>query len=295
MLKQFHVKKPEVALPPAPTEPLLVGTPDLSATYDPALKALWLYAHPSGGRPCFTPAVLRDIVRQQEAASQAPGTVDFFLNCSGVEGVYNLGGDLHLFRKLAEAKDSKGLTAYAEGCIDAVYNNLFGLHCDAVTMAVIRGDALGGGLEAALSCQVVIAERGSKMGFPEILFNLFPGMGAYSLVSRRASAKVADDLIVSGRIVLAEEMHELGLVDHLADPGQGEVVAAQVMRSLTPRLKGFKAYQRAKCLAFNRHTREELLDLTYEWVEAAMRLESRDLRVMDKLVSAQNKAHGGAK
>ena len=58
------------------------------------------------------------------------------------------------------------------------------------TIALLEGDALGGGFESALSCDVVIAEKHVKAGFPEVLFNMFPGMGGLSFLSRRVGRKV---------------------------------------------------------------------------------------------------------
>ena len=274
----------------AANAPRLLSTPLLTSRYEADTRALWMYAHPTG-RPCFTPELLADVLAQQQEVELAPGTVDFFLNCSGVSGVYNLGGDLDLFQKLVEAGDEGGLMRYAEACIRAINNNVAGLHADAVSMAVVQGDALGGGFEAALSCHVVIAERGAKMGFPEMLFNLVPGMGAYSLVARKAGPRVAEDLILNARVLPAEKMHELGLVDHLAEPGRGEWVARDVMRQMSTQLKGFRAFQRAKMHAYVRLTYQELEDVTREWVRGAMKLDRKDLRTMERLVKAQNRMH----
>jgi DSF synthase len=274
-----------------PRGPRLLSTPLVTSRYEAEHRALWMYAHPIG-RPCFTPELLADVVTQQQEVELAPaGTVDFFLNCSAIPGVYNLGGDLDLFRRLVENGDQQALMRYAQACIRAINNNVAGLHADAVSMAVIQGDALGGGLEAALSCHVVIAERGSKLGFPEMMFNLFPGMGAYSLVARKAGPRIAEDLILNSRIMSAEDMHALGLVDHLAEPGSGEQVARDVMRSMSSQLKGFRAFQRAKMHAFIRLTYQELEDVVREWVRGAMKLDRRDLRTMERLVKAQNRMH----
>ncbi|MBU0600937.1 MAG: enoyl-CoA hydratase/isomerase family protein [Gammaproteobacteria bacterium] len=285
----LHTVPPPGAQPPAPR---LLSTPILSSRYESDTRALWMYAHPIG-RPCFTPELLADVVAQQHEVELAQGTVDFFLNCSSVPGVYNLGGDLDLFRKLVETRDDQALMRYAEACIRAINNNVAGLHADAVSMAVVQGDALGGGFEAALSCHVVIAERGAKLGFPEMMFNLFPGMGAYSLVARKAGPRIAEDLILNARVLPAEKMHELGLVDHLAEPGRGEWVARQVMQSMSSQLKGFRAFQRAKMHAYVRLTYQELEDVTREWVRGAMKLDRRDLRTMERLVKAQNRLHAG--
>ena len=66
--------------------------------------------------------------------------------------------------------------------------------------------------------EMLIAERGAKMGFPEMLFNLFPGMGAYSLVARKAGPRVAEDLILNARVLPAEKMHEPVSYTHLTLP-----------------------------------------------------------------------------
>ena len=81
---------------------------------------------------------------------------------------------------------------------------------------------MGGGFETALSSDVVIAEKSARLGFPEILFNLFPGMGAYSLLERRVGMRVAEELILSGKMMPAYKLHEMGVVDVLAPNGQGE-------------------------------------------------------------------------
>ncbi len=93
---------------------------------------------------------------------------------------------------------------------------------------MVHGDALGGGFETVLSCDVVIAERGAKFGLPEVLFNLFPGMGAYSLLCRRLDGARAQKLMLSGRIYTAEELEEMGLVDLVVEPGEGPMRCATI-------------------------------------------------------------------
>src|SRR3712207_4090014 len=91
-----------------------------------------------------------------------------------------------------------------------------------ITVALVQGDALGGGFECALAHDLIVAERSAKFGLPEVLFNLFPGMGAYSFLSRRIGRQAAERMILSGRVHTAEELHEMGLVDVLAPDGEGE-------------------------------------------------------------------------
>lgn len=270
------------------TKPSLVRTNCVTSEYVESQRAVWMYMN-HVGRPCFTLDLIGDMRRQQEAIARRPEEVDFLVTASMTPGVFNLGGDLDLFRKLSVAGDYDGLLHYATQCVDGVYNYLVGLGTETMTIALVEGDALGGGLELALSNNLVIAQRGVKMGFPEMLFNLFPGMGAYSILARKIGPRIAEDLITSGRVLTAEQMHDLGLVDYLAESGEGEAVVRKVIASRRANLHGYWAYQRAKQHGPLRISHTELLEITREWVEAACSIGSRDRKVMERLVRAQDK------
>lgn len=272
----------------ASTGPSLVRTDCVRSEFVESQRAVWMYMNHIA-RPCFTLELIRDMRRQQDDIGLCQEDVDFLVTCSMTPGVFNLGGDLDLFRTLSVAGDFDGLLHYATQCVDGVYNYLVGLGSDTVTIALVEGDALGGGLELALSNHIVVAQRGVKMGFPEMLFNLFPGMGAYSILARKAGPRIAEDLITSGRILTAEQMHDLGLVDYLADAGEGEAVVRKVIAGRRTNLHGYRAYQRAKQHGPLRVSHTELLAITREWAEAACSLARRDLKVMDRLVRAQDK------
>jgi enoyl-CoA hydratase/carnithine racemase len=68
-----------------------------------------------------------------------------------------------------------------------------------LTIGLVQGAALGGGFEALLSFDYIVAERDATFGLPEILFGLFPGMGAHAILSRKLGAAMADRLIVSNQ------------------------------------------------------------------------------------------------
>ena len=114
-----------------------------------------------------------------------------------------------------------------------------------ITIGLAQGDALGGGFESLLSFNVIIAERNAKFGFPETMFGLFPGMGAYSLVSRRVGAAFAEEMMLTGRIYSAEEMQEVGLVHLVVDPGQGIEAARDYMQKNKRRHVGGRAVYKA--------------------------------------------------
>ena len=199
-----------------------------------------------------------------------------------------MGGDLSFFLDRVRARDAEGLRAYAYACVEAIYNNYNGFDSPVVTMAVLEGDALGGGLEAALSCQYVIAERGVNLGFPEALFHTFPGMGAYSLVSRRLDAARAEKLILGGRMYKSEDFYEMGLIDILVEKGEGPERARAFIAENARRhaLLGAMGKVRRRIAPL---TLEELRDITDIWVELVMELAPINLRKMELLAMSQDR------
>jgi DSF synthase len=129
------------------------------------------------------------------------------------------------------------------------------------------------------------------MGMPEILFNLFPGMGACSLLARRIGIRAAEELIFSGKVLPATEMHKLGIVDVLATDGQGETAVRNWLAKNAKRRNGMQAVFRARQF-IHPVTREELDGIVELWVDAALRLGERDLRMMNRLVRAQTRRMG---
>jgi DSF synthase len=247
-------------------------------------------------RPCFTRQLLVDLAAVQSLiadqfdrrADQDEVPLTHLVLGSREPGVFNLGGDLTLFSQRIRQRDREGLRRYASACVDVAYANHVGYESDVITMALVQGDALGGGFEAALSCEMIIAEKHARFGLPEILFNLFPGMGAYSFLSRRVGEAKAEAIILSGRVYSAAEMHELGIVDILAETGTGEQAArAHIARSRSKHNAQAAVYKVRRRV--NPVTIQELRDVTDLWVETALRLTEQDLRKMAKLAAAQDR------
>src|SRR3546814_14577116 len=97
-----------------------------------------------------------------------------------------------------------------------------------LTIGLVQGAALGGGFEALLSFDYIVAERTATFGMPEIMFGLFPGMGAHALLSRKIGSAMADRLIVSNETYSAEEMYELGIVHQIGRASCRERVCQDV-------------------------------------------------------------------
>ena len=149
----------------------------LKTHYDSKNKISWALMK-SSPRPCFTPTLLGELRHYVDSVkadmAEDSNKFDYLVLSSDVENIFNLGGDLDLFTSLIKRKDRDGLLAYAEDCIYVLHQNIVHMESDLTTISLVQGDALGGGFETALSSNVLIAERGSKMGLPEVLFNLFP-------------------------------------------------------------------------------------------------------------------------
>jgi enoyl-CoA hydratase/carnithine racemase len=87
-------------------------------------------------------------------------------------------------------------------------------------IAAVHGFALGGGLELALSCDLIVVDDTALVGLPEVTIGLVPGGGGTQLLARRTGLATALDLILSGRHVGAEEAVRLGVVDRRVAEGQ---------------------------------------------------------------------------
>ncbi|HYY60180.1 MAG TPA: crotonase/enoyl-CoA hydratase family protein, partial [Burkholderiales bacterium] len=213
--------------------------------------------------------------------------VRYYVGASRAQRAYNLGGDLGLFMLLIKAHDRTALARYAEKCIDNLHARITHYGSPTLTtVSLVQGDALGGGFECALSSDVIVAEESAQMGLPEIMFNLFPGMGAYQLLARRIGVRAAEQLILSGRVLPAKKLHEMGVIDVLAKDGQGESAVQQWIANNRRRQNGMQAVFGLRQLC-NPISRQELDAVAQSWVDAALRLTERDLRLMGWLMRAQ--------
>ncbi|WP_421532976.1 crotonase/enoyl-CoA hydratase family protein [Lelliottia amnigena] len=259
----------------------------LAGYYEEERRTLWmmLRAQP---RPCFNHALIEEIMNISWLVRQSGYAVDFWVTGSLVPDMYNTGGDLRFFVECIQNGRRETLRAYARACVDCVHAASRGFDTGAITLAMVEGSALGGGFEAALAHHFVLAQRDARLGFPEIAFNLFPGMGGYSLVARRAGMKLAEELIYKGESHTAEWHEQYGLVDVLFEPGHGYLSTRTFIDTLQPKLNGVRAMLRARQRVMQL-PRSELMDITEDWVDAAFCLEPKDIAYMERLVMLQNR------
>lgn len=264
--------------------------------YDTGLRTCWanLLIGKSIGRS--TTGLLSDVLamhsnlRELRAAQVATGQdpIQYLVFGSNGPGVYNLGGDIVFFADRIRAGDHAAMHAYAHLCIDVIYGNYTAFQIPIVTIALVQGDALGGGFEDALSHDVLVAERSVRLGLPEILFNLFPGMGAYSFLSRRIGAIATEKMIMSGNLYTGAELHGMGVVDVLAEDGEGEATVRDYIERNARKFNAQHAMLRTR-RQVNPVTEAELRNVVDIWVETAMTVTEPDLRKMERLAQAQKR------
>ncbi|MBC7780316.1 MAG: enoyl-CoA hydratase/isomerase family protein [Proteobacteria bacterium] len=267
----------------------------MSARFEPATGAVWITMC-GMPRPCFNRGLLEAFNGVFSMLEQSGGVLEhngerrrfhYVVLGSSVPGVFNLGGDLNHFKHMIEAGHHDEMRRYAHLCIEPLFKTYMGYHTPCTTVSLVQGQCLGGGFELALSSDVIIAERSATFGFPEILFGLFPGMGATSFLSRRVGERIMDRLMQSGEILDAEAAAELGVIDVVCDDGCGPEAVAELMRKRRNQVAGFGAMAIAKRRARNLNL-AELTDITDLWADTAMQLTPINLKMMGRLVARQN-------
>ena len=166
---------------------------------------------------------------------------------SARKSVFSAGADLReLYRgaaPLAEKERLAGVRSFLER-IHAVLNAL-----DAapfVTIASVHGVCFGGGLELALACDIIIADKMARFAFPELRLGLIPGFGGIPRLKRDLGNAFVRDLLFTGRTVNATRAQAVGLVAQLA--GEGE--ALRIARSTAAQIAKFDSVTRAEAKKF---------------------------------------------
>lgn len=263
----------------------------LDVLYDDRSATLWTFMTPDG-RPSFTPAMLDDFESWQSLISSGfgPGRIPlrYLVLGSRAPDVFCYGGDLALFQQLIREGDRVGLVNYGHRCCAILDRNIRALDIPMLTVGLVQGAALGGGFEALLSFDYVIAERQATFGLPEIMFGLFPGMGAHALLSRKLGSAMADRIIVSNETFTAEQMYDMGLVHALAEPGDGVNAVRDFIKRSDRRHAGLVGSRKAIKRVWKLEL-DELNRITELWADTALQLREQDLKVMSRLVAAQGR------
>ncbi|MBO6946091.1 crotonase/enoyl-CoA hydratase family protein [Altererythrobacter sp.] len=267
----------------------LFNLSELDLLYEDRSATLWTFMKPEG-RPSFTPPMLQDFERWQQLIPQSFGAgkvpLRYLVLGSRSPDVFCFGGDLALFEQLIRNRDREGLVSYGHRCCAILDRNIRALDLPMLTIGLVQGAALGGGFEALLSFDFIVAERTATFGLPEIMFGLFPGMGAHALLYRKLGSAKAEQIILSNETYTAEQMYELGIVHELAEPGDGINACKQLIKKSERRHAGLVGARKAMKHAWNLKL-GELNKITEMWADTALELREQDLKVMNRLVAAQ--------
>jgi DSF synthase len=267
-----------------------------STRFDSEYGVLWGFMRPAG-RASFNLQLLDELSAFVRSIADSSGVVShdatdepikYAVIASALPGVFNLGGDLALFREAVAAQDRERLVQYGRKCIDNQYPWYCNFGLPMTTISLVQGDALGGGFECALSSTVLIAEESARMGFPEILFNLFPGMGAYSFLRRKVGPRVAEEIIGGGVIYSARQLYDMGVVDVITPDGTGEAAVYSFIRKHAKSANARRALEAVRN-GVDPLTHSELVRVLEIWADTALKLNSRDLKMMERLLRAQRR------
>jgi len=105
-------------------------------------------------------------------------------------------------------------------------------------IAALSGYALGGGLELAMCCDIIVASEGTKLGQPEINIGIIPGGGATQRLARAVGKYKAMELILTGGMITAEEARALGLVNRVVPPGKYLEEATKIATEIASKAPG---------------------------------------------------------
>ncbi|MEM6907718.1 MAG: crotonase/enoyl-CoA hydratase family protein [Pseudomonadota bacterium] len=267
----------------------LLNLSQLDVLYDDRTSSLWTFMNPAD-RPSFTPTMLRDFETWQHLIASDFGTgkipLRYLVLGSRAPDVFCFGGDLELFQRLIRTRNRDELIHYGHRCCAILDRNIRTLGIPMLTIGLVQGAALGGGFEALLSFDYIIAERNATFGLPEIMFGLYPGMGAHALLARKLGSAMADRIIVSNETYTAEQMYELGIVHVLAEPGDGLNATREFIKKSDRRHAGLVGSRRAMKQVWQLEL-AELNRITEMWADTALQLSEQDLKVMSRLVAAQ--------
>lgn len=153
---------------------------------------------------------------------------------STVRGGFSAGADLReLYNGLKDRPEREHEPAMREFLdrIHSVMNRLDMLPL--TTIGMIHGICFGGGFELALTCDILIAEKSARFGFPELRLGIIPGFGGIPRLRRDVSNAVVRDLLLTGRSINAKKAQQIGLVSQMVPVGEGLRAAMATARQAT--------------------------------------------------------------
>jgi enoyl-CoA hydratase/carnithine racemase len=160
---------------------------------------------------------------------------------------FSAGADLRELYEGAAALDGPARLDGVRGFLERIHAVLNAIDvAPFVTIAAVHGICFGGGLELALACDIIVADKMARFAFPELRLGLIPGFGGIPRLNRDLGNAFVRDLLFTGRSVNATRAQAVGLVSQLAAEGE----ALNVARSNAAQIKKFDGFTRAAAKKF---------------------------------------------
>jgi len=264
--------------------------PQIELSYEPEIRTLWLTLQPEP-KPVFTLPIITSVQKVQRSIIKlwhdSPESPILFLAYRSRAPLFSLGGDLDYYLDCLASNDRAGLAEYANRAIDVISLNSNGLAGMVVTLATVHAKALGGGIDPARACNVMIGEEQATFSYPEINYNHFP-ISAVPILSRHTGPIEAERILLSGAEYSAREFFARGALDDVVPDGTGEQWIWNYAKRSLPTHRA----RVALFAAFSRRAGRldaDLVEGANAWVNHIMKLRPIEISKLQRIAQVQER------
>jgi enoyl-CoA hydratase len=181
-------------------------------------------------------ASLEDLERLVTALAVIEGEAHALIIYSEMKSGFCAGADLRELYQRSQAMDKAEAAKGVRDFLERIHRVLNLIDATPLTtIAAVHGVTFGGGFELALACDLIIADKMARFGFPELRLGLIPGFGGIPRLKRDLGNAVVRDLLLTGRSFNASKAQQIGLASQVV--GEGEALRAA--RTTAAQLKKF--------------------------------------------------------
>lgn len=267
--------------------------PQVELSYEPGCRLLWITMRPEP-KPVVTLPLIESIRNIQLAVweiwGRSPERPILFMACRSRGRVYSLGGDLDFYLDCLARNDRAGLQHYADAACDVIRMSRNGLFGSVITLSNVHARIMGGAIDSARSCNIMVAEEGATFCYPEVNYNHYP-IAAVPILSRHAGPVEAERILLSGRDYAAEEFERRGVADAVLPAGEGD----DWIRRYCTNGQASHAARIALIAAFNRMAGDidaELAAAGDAWVSHILTLKPLEISKLQRIAAAQERMLG---
>ena len=192
-------------------------------------------------------AVLAELEQFAAALEKLADQASVVIVSSSLAAGFGAGADLRELYTRSQGLPPADRMAGVRDFLERIHRVLNALDAAPLTtIAAVHGVCFGGGLELALVCDLIVADKMARFCFPELRLGLIPGFGGIPRLKRDLGNAVVRDLLLTGRSINAARAHQLGLVSQLAAEGE----ALRLARSTAAQVKKFDRATAAAAKSF---------------------------------------------